>query len=123
MGGKGYRHKKGCKCRLCKRGGENTTNDIEMGNPENDATSSPEYKDLEMGPSSEADVNEPTTSEDTYDKLEKGEITSYQDNSADNKVGGTRRRRRKNTSRKSRKTLRRKRISSRRRGKKHSRKH
>ena len=54
MGGKGYRHKKNCKCRLCKKGGNNT-NDIEMGKD----------TDLELGPSPIPEEQ----SSDTYDKM------------------------------------------------------
>ena len=83
LGGKGYRHKKSCKCALCKRGGrkhrkggENTT-DIEMGPIEEES-----MKDLE--------ITEPVSNNYTSD--------------AEDKVGGKRRTRR----RKQRKTRHRK---------------
>jgi hypothetical protein len=88
LGGKGYRHKKNCKCRLCKKGGENTE--------------SSSYSDLEMGPSP---LTESSSSSSMYDKMEKGQLTNYSPDAYE-KVGGKRRRksRKQRKSRKSRKS-------------------
>ena len=53
LGGKGYRHKKNCKCRLCKKGGENTDSsssysDLEItSNPLTEGTSNMETPNYE----------------------------------------------------------------------------
>ena len=78
LGGKGYRHKKNCKCRLCKKGGENT-----------DSSS---YSDLEMEPS-------PLTESTSSSSMKNYTPDAYE------KVGGKSRKKRKSRkSRKSRKT-------------------
>lgn len=55
LGGKGYRHKKSCKCRLCKKGGENTTD------------SSSSYTDLEIDASPLTESSSSTSS--MYEKM------------------------------------------------------
>lgn len=100
LGGRGYHHKRGCKCRLCKRGGRkhrkggDDTPDIEMGPMEEET-----MVDLEVGgPMTET----PQVEDIDYSKLEEGTMTKYSPD-AEEKVGGTRRRKHRK-SRKSRKS-------------------
>jgi hypothetical protein len=99
-GGRGYHHKRGCKCPLCKRrggGDEDDDGDIETGN------STAETSDF--------------ADDDEYDdlvKAEKGEAGAFI------KVGGSRRRRRSKKSKKGGKSRKTRRHS--RKGKKHGRK-
>jgi hypothetical protein len=102
-GGRGYKHKKGCKCPLCKKsGGGDIEEDIETG------TITKEEKDKDMsGDFNYANV----TDYDDLDAAEKGESGPF-------KVGGTRRRKRSKKSKKGskgRKTRRHRRKSHRRR--------
>jgi hypothetical protein len=102
-GGRGYKHKKRCKCPLCKRrGGGDIEEDIETG------TMSKEDKDKDMsGDFNYANV----TDYDDLDAAEKGEGGPF-------KVGGSRRRKHSKKSKKGskgRKTRRHRRKSHRRR--------
>ena len=114
LGGKGYHHKKSCKCALCKKrcrktkkGGEINA-DIEMGlqQPEIELPKAPEtieeysMKDLEMGPMSEEE-------EESFKDLELGNTPEYNPN-AEEMVGGKTRKRGKKTGRKTRKVTKRK---------------
>ena len=100
-GGRGYNHKKRCKCPLCKKrgGGDGQNdNDIEMG-----ISSAKEKMDEPKDIKSETndkkgDFNYASDKDyDELDAIEKGEGGPF-------KVGGTRRRKRTRKSRKSRKT-------------------
>jgi hypothetical protein len=111
LGGKGYRHKKNCKCRLCKKGGENTdssSSSVQLGGKGyrhkknckcrlckkgGENTDSSSYSDLEMEPS----------------LLTESNLSSNMKNyspDVNDKVGGKRRRksRKQRKSRKSRKS-------------------
>jgi hypothetical protein len=136
LGGKGYHHKKGCKCVLCKKrgrknkkGGDDTP-DIEMGlglgqvnleQPDIETPRTPEMleedsvKDLEMGP-----INE---EEDSFKDVEVGTIPEYNPDAAEMAGGKTRKRGRKG-GRKTRKVSKRKTRKAgkrkSRKGKKHS---
>ena len=95
-GGRGYNHKKSCKCPLCKkRGGgdgqNDNDNDIEMG------ISSAKEK-MDETNDKKGDFNYANDEDyDELDAIEKGEGGPF-------KVGGTRRRKRARKSRKSKKT-------------------
>lgn len=108
LGGKGYRHKKGCKYASCKKrgrkykkGGEDIS-DIEMGiqQPDVELPKAPEtiedysMKDLEMGPMNEED--------ESFKDLELGNIPEYKPN-AEEMVGGKTRKRGRKSGRKTRK--------------------
>jgi len=108
LGGKGYRHKKGCKCASCKKrvrkykkGGE-MTSDIEIGlqEPDIELPKAPEtiedysMKDLEMGPMNEED--------ESFKDLELGNIPEYNPN-AEEMVGGKTKKRGRKGGRKTRK--------------------
>jgi hypothetical protein len=99
-GGRGYKHKRGCKCPLCKRGGSNgdddDTSDIEMGKS---TTESFNFAD-------DADYND-------LDDAEKGNAGPLV------KVGGSRRRKHSKKSKKGGKS--RKTTRSSRKGRKHRR--
>jgi hypothetical protein len=104
-GGRGYKHKKGCKCPLCKRrGGGDIEEDIETG------TIRKEDKDKDKDMSGDFNYANGTDYDD-LDAAEKGESGPF-------KVGGSRRRKHSKKSKKGskgRKTRRHRRKSHRRR--------
>lgn len=94
-GGRGYHHKKGCKCPLCKRGGGDDDDDNEK-------------SDIEMGKSTTKSFN--FADDADYNDLDEGE---------QGKAGGSRRRKHSKKSKKGGKTRKTRRSS--RKGRKHGR--
>ena len=100
LGGRGYHHKRGCKCPLCKKGGKRKYKKGGENTPSPEMMEEETFKDLEIGPS----MNE--SKEETFKDLEIG-MPEYNPE-AEEMAGGKTRKYKRGSSRKSRKVSKRK---------------